>query len=99
MSPLLPLVYITACVYMQVEMDISRLLLALIRILNALRRTVIKSAISCLSSEVAMVHERPQLFPTVDVPDHAHYTVGAVILVIGITGIVGNFLVIYAFTR
>ncbi|KAM9477285.1 melanopsin-A [Clarias gariepinus] len=51
------------------------------------------------ASTVAMVHERPQLFPTVDVPDHAHYTVGAVILVIGITGIVGNFLVIYAFTR
>ncbi|KAL0964311.1 hypothetical protein UPYG_G00322100 [Umbra pygmaea] len=38
-------------------------------------------------------------FPTVDVPDHAHYTIGAVILVIGITGLVGNFLVIYAFSR
>ncbi|KAB5581523.1 hypothetical protein PHYPO_G00176680 [Pangasianodon hypophthalmus] len=48
---------------------------------------------------VAMVHEPPQLFPTVDVPDHAHYTIGAVIFAIGITGIVGNFLVIYAFTR
>uniref|UniRef100_A0A3Q2YG08 Opsin 4 n=1 Tax=Hippocampus comes TaxID=109280 RepID=A0A3Q2YG08_HIPCM len=38
-------------------------------------------------------------FPTVDVPDHAHYTIGSTILAIGITGIVGNFLVIYAFSR
>ncbi|KAG7228091.1 hypothetical protein INR49_005714 [Caranx melampygus] len=36
-------------------------------------------------------------FPTVDVPDHAHYTIGVVILFVGITGILGNFLVIYAF--
>lgn len=49
--------------------------------------------------QVAMVPEAPRLFPTVDVPDHAHYTIGSVILVIGITGIVGNFLVIYAFSR
>ncbi|KAG7333868.1 hypothetical protein KOW79_002275 [Hemibagrus wyckioides] len=48
---------------------------------------------------VAMVHEPPQLFPTVDVPDHAHYLIGAVIFAIGVTGIVGNFLVIFAFTR
>uniref|UniRef100_A0A3P9P9F4 Opsin 4 n=1 Tax=Poecilia reticulata TaxID=8081 RepID=A0A3P9P9F4_POERE len=41
----------------------------------------------------------PQPFPTVDVPDHAHYTIGSVILAIGITGVVGNFLVIYAFCR
>ncbi|XP_003963814.3 melanopsin-A isoform X1 [Takifugu rubripes] len=47
------------------------------------------------ASTVAMV--RP--FPTVDVPDHAHYTIGSVILVIGITGMIGNFLVIYAFCR
>ncbi|XP_036403169.1 melanopsin-A [Megalops cyprinoides] len=46
-----------------------------------------------------MVEEDPHPFPTVDVPDHAHYTIGAVILVIGITGMVGNFLVIYAFSR
>ncbi|KAM6897925.1 melanopsin-A-like [Lycodopsis pacificus] len=39
------------------------------------------------------------LFPTVDVPDHAHYTIGVVILVVGITGMLGNFLVIYAFCR
>lgn len=45
--------------------------------------------------QVAMV--RP--FPTADVPDHAHYTIGSVILVIGITGMIGNFLVIYAFCR
>ncbi|XP_072439152.1 melanopsin-A isoform X3 [Chiloscyllium punctatum] len=38
-------------------------------------------------------------FPTVNVPDHAHYTIGAVILAVGITGMVGNFLVIYAFCR
>ncbi|KAM3862866.1 LOW QUALITY PROTEIN: melanopsin-A [Diretmus argenteus] len=46
-----------------------------------------------------MVQEPPQPFPTVDVPDHAHYTIGSVILAIGITGIIGNFLVIYAFSR
>ncbi|TWW82300.1 Melanopsin-A Mammalian-like melanopsin [Takifugu flavidus] len=40
-----------------------------------------------------------QPFPTVDVPDHAHYTIGVVILVVGITGMVGNVLVIYAFCR
>ncbi|XP_072347937.1 melanopsin-A isoform X2 [Scyliorhinus torazame] len=38
-------------------------------------------------------------FPTVNVPDHAHYTIGAFILAVGITGMVGNFLVIYAFCR
>ncbi|XP_017290986.1 melanopsin-A [Kryptolebias marmoratus] len=38
-------------------------------------------------------------FRTVDVPDHAHYTIGSVILAIGITGIIGNILVIYAFSR
>lgn len=38
-------------------------------------------------------------FPTVDVPDHAHYTIGVVILVVGITGMLGNFLVMYAFSR
>ncbi|KAM7381404.1 hypothetical protein PAMA_012300 [Pampus argenteus] len=38
-------------------------------------------------------------FPTVDVPDHAHYTIGVVILVVGITGLLGNFLVMYAFCR
>ncbi|XP_051945686.1 melanopsin-A-like [Xyrauchen texanus] len=48
---------------------------------------------------VAMMGESVSPFPTVDVPDHAHYTIGAVILAVGITGIVGNFLVIYAFSR
>ncbi|XP_069046908.1 melanopsin-like [Lepisosteus oculatus] len=38
-------------------------------------------------------------FPTVEVPDHAHYTIGTVILFVGITGVLGNFLVIYAFSR
>uniref|UniRef100_A0A8D3BNL6 Opsin 4a (melanopsin) n=1 Tax=Scophthalmus maximus TaxID=52904 RepID=A0A8D3BNL6_SCOMX len=46
-----------------------------------------------------MVPRAPYPFPTVDVPDHAHYIIGSVILVIGITGMVGNFLVIYAFSR
>lgn len=46
-----------------------------------------------------MASEPPHPFPTVDVPDHAHYTIGSVILAIGITGMVGNFLVIYAFCR
>ncbi|XP_020481825.2 melanopsin-A [Labrus bergylta] len=48
---------------------------------------------------VAMAPEAPNPFPTVDVPDHAHYTIGSVILVIGITGMIGNFLVIYAFCK
>ncbi|NP_001279045.1 melanopsin [Callorhinchus milii] len=39
------------------------------------------------------------MFPTVDVPDHAHYIIGATILAVGVTGMVGNFLVIYAFLR
>ncbi|XP_026165147.1 melanopsin-A [Mastacembelus armatus] len=46
-----------------------------------------------------MVPEAQYPFPTVDVPDHAHYTIGSVILAIGITGLVGNLLVIYAFSR
>uniref|UniRef100_A0A8D0H1X7 Opsin 4 n=1 Tax=Sphenodon punctatus TaxID=8508 RepID=A0A8D0H1X7_SPHPU len=45
------------------------------------------------------VQDLPHAFPTVDVPDHAHYTIGAVILAVGITGTLGNFLVIYAFCR
>ncbi|KAL2082955.1 hypothetical protein ACEWY4_020728 [Coilia grayii] len=50
---------------------------------------------------VPQEHEQgaAHVFPTVDVPDHAHYTIGAVIFVVGITGLVGNFLVIYAFSR
>ncbi|KAF3707923.1 Melanopsin-A Mammalian-like melanopsin Melanopsin-M Opsin-4-A Opsin-4M [Channa argus] len=50
------------------------------------------------ASTVAMAPEDQFPFPTVDVPDHAHYIIGSIILVIGITGMVGNFLVIYAFT-
>ncbi|KAF3853781.1 hypothetical protein F7725_014469, partial [Dissostichus mawsoni] len=37
-----------------------------------------------------MVTSHP--FPTVDVPAHAHYTIGVVILIVGITGMLGNFL-------
>ncbi|XP_041935429.1 opsin 4b [Alosa sapidissima] len=52
-----------------------------------------------LSTSVAMVRDLRYPFPTVDVPDHAHYTIGSVILGVGITGMVGNFLVIYAFCK
>lgn len=45
------------------------------------------------------VQDVPGAFPTVDVPDHAHYTIGVVILLVGITGTLGNFLVIYVFCR
>uniref|UniRef100_A0A8C3XRL7 Opsin 4 n=1 Tax=Chelydra serpentina TaxID=8475 RepID=A0A8C3XRL7_CHESE len=45
------------------------------------------------------VQDVPHAFPTLNVPDHAHYTIGTVILVVGITGTLGNFLVIYAFCR
>ncbi|XP_037590313.1 LIM domain-binding protein 3 isoform X4 [Cebus imitator] len=38
-------------------------------------------------------------FPTVDVPDHAHYTLGTVILLVGVTGMLGNLTVIYTFCR
>ncbi|CAF90276.1 unnamed protein product, partial [Tetraodon nigroviridis] len=37
--------------------------------------------------------------PTVDVPDHAHYVIGSVILLVGVTGTLGNALVIYVFCR
>ncbi|NWR31317.1 OPN4 protein, partial [Tachuris rubrigastra] len=45
------------------------------------------------------VQDVPDAFPTVDVPDHAHYTIGIVILIVGITGTLGNSLVFYAFCR
>ncbi|XP_036211857.1 melanopsin [Myotis myotis] len=38
-------------------------------------------------------------FPTVDVPAHAHYTLGIVILLVGLTGMLGNLTVIYTFCR
>ncbi|XP_006875988.1 PREDICTED: melanopsin [Chrysochloris asiatica] len=38
-------------------------------------------------------------FPTVDVPDHVHYTLGTVILLVGLTGMLGNLIVIYTFCR
>lgn len=43
--------------------------------------------------------DHPRHFPTVDVPDHAHYIIGTVILMVGITGVLGNGLVIYVFCR
>ncbi|XP_069575424.1 melanopsin-like [Brachyistius frenatus] len=44
-------------------------------------------------------HLQPRLFPTVDVPVHAHYIIGSVILLVGVTGMLGNALVIYVFCR
>lgn len=44
-------------------------------------------------------HELVRPFLTVDVPDHAHYIIGSVILLVGITGVMGNALVIYVFCR
>ncbi|XP_042353997.1 melanopsin-like [Plectropomus leopardus] len=44
-------------------------------------------------------HLQPHLFPTVDVPDHAHYIIGSVILLVGVTGMLGNALVIFVFGR
>ncbi|XP_051530713.1 melanopsin-A-like [Myxocyprinus asiaticus] len=51
------------------------------------------------ATTVAMMQDVRRPFPTVDVPDHAHYTIGSVILAVGITGMVGNFLVLYAFCK
>lgn len=53
--------------------------------------------LSSMATTGSVVRDYP--FPTVDVPDHAHYTIGVVILAVGITGLLGNFLVIYAFCR
>lgn len=52
----------------------------------------------------AIPHPHPHLshpphFSAVDVPDHAHYIIGTVILIVGITGLLGNALVIYTFCR
>ncbi|XP_040001947.1 melanopsin-like isoform X2 [Xiphias gladius] len=44
-------------------------------------------------------HLQPHLFPTVDVPDHAHYIIGSFILLVGMTGMLGNALVIYVSCR
>ncbi|XP_028324240.1 melanopsin-A-like [Gouania willdenowi] len=52
-----------------------------------------------LTEATLLDHAHHLPHPTVDVPDHAHYTIGSVILAIGVTGMAGNFLVIYAFSR
>uniref|UniRef100_A0A8C5BBG8 Opsin 4 n=1 Tax=Gadus morhua TaxID=8049 RepID=A0A8C5BBG8_GADMO len=52
------------------------------------------------ASELPFFQRRaPSLSPTADVPEHAHYTLGTVVLLIGITGVIGNSLVIYAFSN
>ncbi|XP_074092269.1 melanopsin [Macrotis lagotis] len=50
------------------------------------------------SAEALSPHSQ-NIFPTADVPDHAHYAIGATILVVGFTGVLGNLLVIYTFCR
>ncbi|XP_061646635.1 melanopsin-A-like isoform X2 [Phyllopteryx taeniolatus] len=67
--------------------------------LDAYRRPSEPQTAAQASPTAEMAARTPHPFPTVDVPDHAHYTIGSVILAIGITGMVGNFLVIYAFSR
>lgn len=62
---------------------------------GAADRTRSERVSPCVVLQVAPVHP----FPTADVPDHAHYTIGSVILAIGVTGVMGNLLVIYAFCR
>nr|XP_055032865.1 inactive ubiquitin carboxyl-terminal hydrolase 54 isoform X4 [Misgurnus anguillicaudatus] len=72
------------------------------RIARSLSGTVIgrrQNRLAVTRSFVAMVRDTRHPFPTVDVPDHAHYTIGSVILAVGITGMVGNFLVMYAFCK
>ncbi|KAF7654954.1 hypothetical protein LDENG_00062810 [Lucifuga dentata] len=66
---------------------------------DAYRLVELELPASTAPTQAAMVPDTPRPFPTVDIPDHAHYTIGSVILAIGITGMVGNFLVIYAFSR
>ncbi|XP_053548839.1 melanopsin [Bombina bombina] len=61
------------------------------------KHTVPKPAVP--KSTEAPINEIHHVYPTADVPDHVHYTIGAVILAVGITGMLGNFLVIYAFSR
>ncbi|XP_053307241.1 melanopsin isoform X2 [Spea bombifrons] len=53
-------------------------------------------ALATTEAPVDAIHHA---YPTADVPDHVHYTIGAIILAVGITGTLGNFLVIYAFCR
>ncbi|XP_061546468.1 melanopsin-A-like isoform X3 [Phycodurus eques] len=67
--------------------------------LDAYRRPSEPQSAAQASPTAEMAARSPHPFPTVDVPDHAHYTIGSVILAVGITGMVGNFLVIYAFSR
>ncbi|KAI5154743.1 Lim Domain-Binding Protein 3 [Manis pentadactyla] len=65
-----------------------------------------QSSISSLDqpTPISPTEARPQAaawvpFPTVDVPDHAHYTLGSVILLVGLMGMLGNLTVIYTFCR
>ncbi|XP_001377369.2 melanopsin [Monodelphis domestica] len=54
---------------------------------------------SIAPTAVVLPPSSQNIFPTADVPDHAHYTIGATILAVGFTGVLGNLLVIYTFCR
>ncbi|XP_029018368.1 opsin 4xb [Betta splendens] len=53
--------------------------------------------LSTESMEPGKAHAQSGFFPEVDVPDHAHYVVAAFVFVIGVLGIAGNALVMFAF--
>ncbi|XP_078716067.1 melanopsin-like isoform X2 [Lampetra fluviatilis] len=46
-----------------------------------------------------MSDQMREKFPMLDIPHHVHHTIGSVVIAIGFTGIIGNFLVIYVFCR
>ncbi|XP_026177513.1 melanopsin-A-like [Mastacembelus armatus] len=52
---------------------------------------------SNVSMELEKEHTKSNFFSKVDVPDHAHYIVALFVFVIGILGMTGNALVIFAF--
>lgn len=55
--------------------------------------------LSTESMEPEKAHTQSNFFSKVDVPDHAHYIVALFVFVIGILGITGNALVMFAFYR
>lgn len=55
--------------------------------------------LSTESMESEKTHTQSNFFSKVNVPDHAHYIIAIFVLVIGILGIAGNALVMFAFYR
>lgn len=49
--------------------------------------------------EPERTHTQSNFFNKVDVPDHVHYIVAFFVLVVGMLGITGNALVMFAFYR